>query len=109
MNNNNISTLDRRRQDMADPKETKVVAPVVLEPKPDVVVNTNLSDLLRKKEEEFNKLAGQLRNIDDQIKKTNEGLQAERNKSYTAAVEIQGTIRFLQSQIAAQEKPAEKK
>ena len=99
---------------MAETKEQVVSKPeaVNLPPtvpaEPDVVVSTNYSDLLRKKEEEFNKLAQQIRQIDEQIKQANEALQKERSKVYTAAVEIQGTIKFLREQIE-KEKPADKK
>lgn len=93
---------------MADEKKPEVVN-LEQEQKPDVVVNTNLTDLLRKKEEEFNGLAQQIRQIDENIKKANEQFQAERNKVYTAAVEVQGTIKFLRDELAKTEKTEEKK
>lgn len=79
------------------------------EKKPDVVVSFNLTDALAKATEEFNSLAKQLKDQDETIKKTADGLNAERNQMYTRAVEVQGTIRYLQDQLKAQEKAPAKK
>ncbi len=99
---------------MAEATKTTEVAdvkgPVTLpeEKKVNVVVSINLSEQLTKNIEEFNSLAARLKEQDEKIKKAQDTLGAERNQIYTRAVELQGTIRYLQSQIAAQEKTPDK-
>jgi predicted nucleic acid-binding Zn-ribbon protein len=84
-------------------------AEVVNLDKKEVVVNFNLTEALSKAETEFNELANRIRGIDEQIKKANEALQTERNKVYTRAVEVQGTIRFLQAELQRQVPTEDKK
>ncbi len=92
-------------------KVADVKGPVTLpeEKKVDVVVSVNLSEQLAKNIEEFNVTAARLKEQDEKIKKAQDTLGAERNQIYTHAVEVQGTIRYLQTQITAQDKTPEKK